>query len=333
MTTMNEVFLYLNKYDPSKIRPLVDPVVADMKNMANSEAQLDGKIRDALEKSRYPFIPLEYGEIKLHSAVAKYSHKKHIESKILMDEAVAKFENDPHRRAFTLWMMGINAMAMEDVSFAYNYWMSARIILDDIIKGRRFTITKPETTRWYQERLKELNFNMASSCIQEIYHWFGAYDTSNLDGQTLAFSEKIFEAIGFRKTHEAHQLIDCLIRLAEMGNDHDQLRDVFVLCGVAKYLLGATPDSVKYFSEAIIKLEPKSQRQAVAYWLKGIAQWRIPQLREEAVTNLMRAIDLFKDLRLKADKKHIVPMLNWYDEKLSFMENELSKKEKTLLNI
>jgi tetratricopeptide (TPR) repeat protein len=330
---MNDVFLYLNKYDPSKIRPIVDPIVAEMKNDALSDAQLDGKIREAMEKSKYPLIPLEYAEIKLHCAVAKYSRRKYIESKILMDEAFPKYENDPHRRAVILWLMGINALSMEDASFAHSYWMSSRIIFEEIIKGKHFQITRPDVSSWYLERLKEINHLMAANCIQEIFTWFGLHESNHMDGQTVAFSEKIFEAIGSRKYHEAYQLIETLIRLVEMSNDHEEIRDVYVLCGVAKYMLGATSESIKYFSEAISKLEPKSHRQSVTYWLKGTAQWRIPAQREEAITNLNRSIDLFKDLRLKADKKHLAQVMQWYDDKLGIMEKEARKKEKILISI
>ena len=332
MTINYDLFLYLNKFDPSKLRPLVEPVLADMANTALSDAELDGKIRDALEKSRYPFIPLEYAEIKMHCALAKYSHKKYYESKILLEEALAKYENDVHRKAITVWMMGLNTLMMEDMSFAYHYFMSARLFMDDIIKGKKYSITKPETPKWYQERIREISDEMASIFIQEIYQWYGVYEHSNLDAQAIAFSEKIFEAIGFRKTHEANRLIDSLIKLSELGRDHEHSADVFVLCGVAKYLLGATPEAIKYFSDAISKLEPKSQRQAVVYWLKGTAQWKLPQSREESVSNLMQAVDLFKDLRLKAEKKHQMELYNWYAEKLSFMDRDIIKKEKTLLS-
>ena len=263
----------------------------------------------------------------------RYHLTQKFESKILFDEALPKYEKDQHRKAVTLWMMGYNALALEDASFAYSYWMGARIILEEIVKGKHFAIVKPETIKWYRDRIKELNFTMATNCIQEVYNWFGIHDSNHMDGQTVDFSEKIFEDIGYRKSHEANQLIDALLRLSEMSNDHELMRDVFVLCGVAKYMLGSTSESIKYFSEATSKLEPRSQRQAVAFWLKGMAQWRIPPMREEALTNLIRAVDLFKELRLKADKKHLAQVMLWYDEKLLIMEKELEQKEKVLLSI
>jgi len=330
---MNDVFLYLNKYDPSKIRPIVDLVVVDMKNAALTDAQLDGKIRDAMEKSKYPFLPMEHAEIKLHCAVAKFSRKKYIETKILLDEAFPNFENDPHRRAVALWMMGLNALAMEDVSFAHSYWMSARIIFEDIVKGKRFQITRPDMLAWYRERYNEISYLMAASCIQEIYNWYGIHDTGHMEGQTLAFSEKIFEAIGFRKAHEANQLIDMLIRLAKLENEHEQLSDVYVLCGVAKYLLGDSTVSINFFSEATSRQEPKSHRQAVTYWLMGSAQWRMNDQREKALFNMNRSIEYFKDLKLIADKKHLVSVMNWYGDKLAIMEKEVSMMEKFLLNL
>ena len=185
---------------------------------------------------------------------------------------------------------------------------------------------------WYAQKRLDLNQDMASACIQEIFSWFGAYEEGHLDGETAVFSEKVFEAIALRKNHEAHQLIERVLQLAEMNNDYRQTREVLVLCGTAKYMLGSTHEAIGNFSEAILKLEPKSQGQAVAYWLNGISQWRIPQLLDQGLINLKRALEQFKDLRVKADQKHLAAKVQWYDEKMKIMQSEIEKRQKEMLN-
>lgn len=332
MTMMNNIFAYLNQFDPPKIRPLVEPIVMDMKNPALSEAQLDAKIRMALEKSQYPFIPFENAEIKIYGALAKFNRQRYYDTKVLLEEALAKFDQDPHRKAITLWLLGINAAAMEDNSQTFQYWYKVRETINDLSKGKMLLSQRPDIINWYKDRLKEINRLLASTCIQEVFAWLDAHEIGHLDDQMREFYRKIQESISQRKYHEAHQLIESCQRLAEMGSDHDQMREVLVYCGVSKFQLGSTEEAIKYFTKAISLLPPGSHRQAVTYWLLGGAQWRVPRLREDAMINLKEAIVLFKELRMDADRKHNPSLMKWYDEKLVYMQEDLNSKVKSLLN-
>ncbi len=332
VTAIDNIFAYLNQFDPSKLRPLIEPVALNMKNMALSEAQLDTFIRDALEKSQHPFIPLENAEIKLNGALAKYHREKYYEAKVLMDEALLRYDQDAHRRAIAYWLLGYNALAMEDLHQTYFNWDAAREILVTIYEGQGgAAITRPDILNWYQERLTEINKLIAATCIQEIYAWLDAHEYGHLDEQTKNYYQKITAAISQRKYHDAHQLINSLQHLAELSNDYDQYREVLVFCGVAKYQLGSSEEAIKIFKTAITLLTPGSHRQAVTYWLLGGAQWRVPRLREEAVISLKEAIHLFKELNLEADRKHNPVMVKWYDDKLAFMQEYLMDRVKGLL--
>ena len=328
---IDNIFAYLNQFDPSKLRPLIEPVVLNMKNAALSEAQLDACIRDALEKSQYPFIPLENAEIKLNGAMAKYRREKYYEAKVLLEEALSRYDQDMHRKAVTYWLLGYNAMSMEDLPQTYFNWHTARELLEDIHKGKGGNITRPDILKWYQERITEINNLMAATCIQEVYAWLDVHEHGHLDSQTQDYYRKILTSISQRKYHDAHQLIDSLQHLAELSNDHDQYREVLVFCGVAKYQLGSSEEAIKIFKTAITLLTPGSHRQAVAYWLLGGAQWRVPRLREEAVISLKEAVHLFKELNLEADRKHNPVMMKWYDDKLVFMQDYLMNRVKSLL--
>ncbi|MCE1255265.1 MAG: hypothetical protein LWX83_17165, partial [Anaerolineae bacterium] len=299
---------------------------------AISEGQLDASIRDSLEKSQYPFIPLENAEIKLNGALAKFHREKYYEAKILMEEALQRYDQDAHRKAITYWLLGYNALAMEDLPQTYYNWSIARETFTDITKGKGVSITRPDVLNWYQERLVEINKLMAATCIQEVYAWLDVPEHGHLDDQTQDYYRKILASISQRKNHDAHQLIDSLMHLSELSNDLDQYREVLVFCGVAKYQLGSSEEAIKIFKNAIDRLPPNSHRQAVTYWLLGITQWRVPRLREEAILKLKDGIQLFKTLRLEADRKHNPVMMKWYDDKLVFMQEYLMARIKSMLS-
>ena len=238
MTTIDSIINYLNQFDPSKLRPLVEPVVMNMKNPALTDAQLDAHIRDALEKSQYPFVPLENAEIKIQGGLAKYNRSLFYESKILFEDALHRYDQDPHRKAITLWLLGINAMGMEELSYAYQYWLLARESLLDLSRGRHLSSSRPDILSWYNDREKEISRLMTSTCVQEIYSWLDVHEHGHLDEQTRDYYKKIQDSITSKKYHEAHQFVDSLLHLAELSNDHDQLREVLVFCGSGKISVG-----------------------------------------------------------------------------------------------
>ena len=332
MTTasVNEVLSYLNKFSVSCIRPLVVPIISDIDNENTGTEALDVAIQEALEKSQYPFIPQEFAEIKLHSGAALAIRKRNTEAGLLFEDALGKLEDDLHRRAIATWMMGSNALELQNDSFAFQHWKNSTELMEEIIKRRLEIELKNDMLEWYQKRIWELNL-LLSSCIQEIYGWFGAYETGHLDEETILFSERIFKDIASGQQENVQKLIERVIEISKVNHDYQQVREAQVLCGVAEYLSGRPEQAVKRFADAINKLEPKSQRQAVTYWLKGMAQWRLPQQHDEGMGHFKKAFELFKELRLKADQKHLVPLVAWYNQKIAIMEADIKQKQKELV--
>jgi tetratricopeptide (TPR) repeat protein len=327
------VFDFLNKFDPSKLRPLIEPLVVEMKKPSLTEAQLDALLIEALEKSRYPFIPLEYAEIKTNVALEKFKRKKYEQSEVLLSDALDIYlkSDDFHRQAMIYWMHGLMMLERDDLPKTYQYWDTARNLLSSIAAGKKNPLSKADVIQWYQERIKDLNYMMISYCIQEIYAWMDVADPASLDNQSQKYCKKIQDLIIQRKNSSANEMIINALSYAKLSNNFEQQRDLYVYCGVAKYQLGIDEEAIKYFNLAINALPRESHRMAVTYWLMAMTEWRSSRRREEAVVNYNKSLQLFKELNLTADKKNNTFMKNWYKEKLVYIEKCIEDKESEIL--
>lgn len=318
---------WFNRFTPSQIRPIVSPVVAEMDQQTLEINQLDGLIKEALEKSRYPFIPLENSEIRLHAADALSRLSLYPRCEKELNEALVHAEKSGHAKMALLWALGDNALKLDNESLAFQYWMASRDILQEIIAGRSDIVLKRDMLAWYQSKNAELNLLMAQNCIREIYEWFWVFETSHLSEEAAALGEKIFQVITFQNRQEAGRLIERIERISVINRNYIQTREIMILAATAKYLISEYNAALKNISDAIIQMEPKSKQEAVACWLKGLVELKIPEKEDEGTISLRKSLQLFQGLRIKAEQKNNPLLVQWIDEILVILNKEIKRKQ------
>ena len=237
MTINNQPIEWFNQFFPSNIRQIVIPIIKEIDQLPGNDQLLEEKIKEAQEKSQYPFIPLENSEINLHAAIAWNRLNQFSQAEKYLSEALSQANKSSHARMVVLWVLGANAINQDNQSLAFQYWLACRDILYEILAGRTDVILKRDMKDWYQEKKAELNLLMAQNCIREIYDWFCCLENAHLGDEAQALGEKIFQSIIFHNRQETRQLIERVERISSMNRSYSQNREILILTSAAKFLV------------------------------------------------------------------------------------------------
>jgi tetratricopeptide (TPR) repeat protein len=310
MIKINEALSWLNQFESSHLRRTIQSLVKHIKDPATPNAT-----REDL---------MEYPEVLINCAYAKYD-QKHLNA--ARDYAVAAIRTYPegsHRLGVARWIIGIIYWKLPNNTLAYSSWYHARDIFNALAE-RAVSFKQQRLVDWYHERLNEMNVDLVCTA-EEIFTWLDHFEPSHLSTSASQLSKTITDRLERGHFQDVYKLIEDLQTIGRSSSDTLESSEILVESALALYKMGNLNETFTLLKKAIDSFTPLSHYQAVSRWMLGVLQWNMPTQHNQAIINWEKCLDNFDTLALKADHNNKQDRRKWYQEKRSYMEQALLAK-------
>jgi hypothetical protein len=256
--------------------------------------------------------------------------------------------NDWYRLGLLLWIRGTVFLQNGQTVESNIDWHTTRTILDKLISNNQQRLlegddyddqNRPERTlwheniAWYQERLKDLNIDLACNA-EEVYGWIHGLEGEEqvLRTHTRQMWQIIATKIKNNEWHTVEKYLEELVDFSDAGLDYLEKPEVLALCGRALHQIHMYPLAASYMRRAVAEFHPRSHKQAAARWMLGTVQWCVEWEQRAAIENLELSIEEFEQLQISAQRKDWKGTVDgqvlkaWYGERLEAMRKVLADR-------
>lgn len=366
MITLDCAHSWLNQFSVSRLKPetrrkvdkLMDPAASDHVYFGLKEQVLQGL--SGLD-------PLEKPELLLSCALAEHERRQMDACRASVREAYQLYpENlvNRHRRAVVLWVWGILEYEVLENNTAYSCWQAARLLFQELA-NLAVKMHIPEQSRWYYERLRDMNVDMACTA-EEAFTWLNIFPeiaagkigfrTSRLTEQAGArvtvpagdldanirglISEKqpdspiyilVDKVIDHAQKHRfasALRLMEQIQFAVSRGEDRQEQPEAWVECGLVAHQIDMQEEAVELLRHAAAMVGSRTHRQAVVFWMIGAVLWRSHNLRKKALVYWNTAIAIFRELEVRVDRQNRQQRWEWYHRLLEILPLALDQEVK-----
>ena len=339
MINSKQIVEWINRNDPVDFQSdqRIITAIQQTDDQSTSPQQLDVLITYLTRLSGSILSELEYGDVMLHCALAKYDRGDLPDSREYCGVAIAKYSEagDEYREAIANIALGLILWALVDNKSAWTCWDKTREYFESEIKNAQEEINycssdeeaKPlqERKGWFEDRLFDLNVGFVDKS-EEIYTWINCFsdESTQLKSLSQRLRKQISEVTGDNNIPEMREKLDQLYDVAHKNVNNPETPEIFMYCGLIRLQLGEVNEAVKTIKAAIEMFGPESHKQSVARWMLGMAYWRIPDY-DKAYNSWEHSIKSFELLRKRADSRDIKIKKGWYDEKIKHMKERLQE--------
>lgn len=252
---------------------------------------------------------------------------------------IAEIVNLKFMLAVVDWLKGCTALRMFNTRMAYKYWEASIFSFGEIAKNEDSQYSTDEAA-FCGVQLKNMLVDLI--CLPEEafswldsnkYGWVESFGGENrLNEPTRQLKDVLEELLGksdltginaelqnFRQVSmESVYSLNPALNYGEA--------DALLVTGMWLLSMGNVDQARKAIDQASSKFLPDTHPRAISYWLLGIAYWRRPVKKTEAVKYWQWAIQVFKKLQYQADMSRKEEARNWYRSQIVFMRCALEKK-------
>jgi tetratricopeptide (TPR) repeat protein len=312
---MNDIFealTWLNAIDnPSRLKDEVRRLIKDVAGFGPD----DSRVRLILERLRNcahsSGDPREKAEILLYCAAIGYWRGWHARAVDDAREAGLSYEEDVHRQAVALWILGITQWAMHENHDAYRNWSDAR----EMFKRRQPLFQHFPTERaWYKNRLRKMEVKSAAR-PEEIWTWLNYFERSSLRASTQQVVESVQKKIREQAYPNIYALMPDLQEANKRCEEFYERAEIHLEFGLALYQMGNPHYAIELLRKSLLQFNPgigSYHKQVVARCMLGALEWMHRSSHSQAETDWCRCIDEFEDLRGWADRDHLQEKEQWY---------------------
>lgn len=272
----------------------VNPVLERLRNVAHSSDH-----------------PLEKAEILLYCAAIGHWRRCFPDAARDASEAVISYNNDDHRRAVALWMLGMAQWEMLENYEAHKNALEAKKIFEQRkILFQHF----PDEKDWYKNRIWEMDVAIAAY-PEEIASWLNCFERSSLRPPTQHIVRCMRENVRQHTYPNVYVLMQDLQEANRLSKEIYERAELCLEFGLAVYQLGNKHFAIELLRNAVKNFHPgigSYHKQVVARCLVGAVEWRQTSSRKQAEANWKRCTDEFEDLQRWADRDQLQDKVEWY---------------------
>jgi hypothetical protein len=289
----------------------------------------DFRIEPILERLRNtahsPGDPLRNAEILLYCAAIGHGHGECPQAARDAREAVISYENDHHRRAMALWILGIMQWEMLQHHDAYRNWAEAKKIFKQCQNSFQ---PPPGKKDWYQDPIWQMEVELVAR-PDEISTWLNRFEPSSLRPPTGFIVDYVQEKIREQAYPSIYVLMQDLQDTLRRSEKIFERAEIYLEFGLATYHIGNSHFAMELFRKAVLNFHPgigTYHKQAVARCMLGAVEWMHKLSQKQAAADWLRCIKEFESLQRWADRDHFQKKEEWYSERCAILRSALLER-------
>lgn len=295
-------------------------------SFASGFSRSDSKVQRILDRLRNTAHssgnPLEKAETLLHCAAIGSWRGCFSEAAYDAGEAVIFYDDDNHRHAVALWILGMTQWKMLQNHQAYQNWADARkLFRDRQILFQNF----PEEKSWYKNQIRRMNAELAKH-PEEIWTWLNWFERSHLRPPTRKVIDCVQEKIRERAYPNVYALTQDLQEANRRCQGVYEKAEIFLEFGLAIYELENTHFAMELLRKSVLHFFPGAgiyHKQVIARCMLGAVEWIDGLSRNQADADWTRCIAEFEQLRQWAEWDNQSTKKEWYAERCAILNDAL----------
>lgn len=368
MITLSRAFSWLNQFNVSHLTPPIRREVDGWTDQSISDYTFAG-IKQRTLQAITDLDPLERPEALLAAALAEQQRNQLEASRQSVREALALYPENAanrHRRAVSLWMLGmLEYQALENYT-AYSCWQAARLIFQELA-AEQVRRRNPQQARWYYDRLWDMNVDLALRA-EEAFTWLNLFPPDLPQGGRLRASrlgaqgvgaavvpkgdvdarlrglvarpqpdapvyvviDKVIDHAQRHRFASARKFMEQLKFLADRSSEPGERPETWLECGLAAHQMDMHEEAIELLRHAAAMFPQRSHQQAVTFWMIGAVLWRLQDRRRELIPYWNVAIEIFRELEEKVDHQDRQERWEWYHRLLEILPAALDRRASRL---
>lgn len=255
----------------------------------------------------------ETAEILLYCAAVSHRRDWYPQAARDAQEAVVSYENDDHRRAVALWILGMAQWEMLHHHDAHTNWVDAK----NNFERCQMLFPRPrERKDWYEDWLRQMNVELVEH-PEEIFTWLNCFEKSSLRPPTWQVVNPVHEKIR-RKTYPSiYILMQDLQEANKRSKTAFERAEIQLTFGLGAYQMGFSHFAIELLRKAVIHFYSGNgayHKQVIARCMLGAVEWTYELSWKQAYADWRRCIDEFDELRGWADRDNLMDKEAWYAE-------------------
>lgn len=240
-------------------------------------------------------------------------------------EAVICYDNDRHRQAVALWILGKVQWEMLQNHEAYRNWAEARKIFKQCQLQR-----SRNAKDWYKNPLDQMDVEMVAR-PEEISTWLNRFEHSSLRPPTGQVIKSMREKIRQQRYPSIYVLMQDLQEANRWSERIHERAEVYLEFGLATYQIGNSHFAIELLRKAVQDFYPgvgNYHKQVVARCMLGAVEWMHKSSRKQAAADWLRCFDQFENLRWCADRDNLQEKEEWYAKRCNILTSALLERVK-----
>lgn len=267
----------------------------------------------------------EKAEILLYCAVIGHWRGWCPQAAVDATEAVLLYDDDDHRRATALWILGMTQWDLSEPHDAYRNWSDAKKIFEQRkILFQHFAREKD----WYQNQIRQIQVDLVFH-PEETWTWLNWFERSCLRSTAQQIVDHVQEKIQQHAYSSVYALMHELQQAERACDSVLEKAEIYLEFGLAIYELGNAHFAVDLLRKAVSNFYPgigAYHKQTVARCMLGALEWKIDRSHTQAVADWNRSIEEFEILRQWASRDHHQTKIDWYTEHRAILCEALSDR-------
>jgi hypothetical protein len=269
--------------------------------------------------------PREKAEILL--CCAAVSHRREWYPQAARDalEAVVSYENDDHRRAVALWILGMAQWEMLRHHDAHTNWVNAK---NNFERCQALFPRPAERKDWYEDWLWQMKVELVAH-PEEILTWLNCFERSSLRPSSWQVVKPAQEKIRCQTYPSIYILMQDLQEATQRSEGAFESAEIQLTFSVGAYQMGFSHFAIELLRKAVINFHPGMgtyHKQAIARCMLGAVEWTNKLSQNQAVADWRRCVDEFEDLRKWADRDNLNEKEAWYLEHHDVLQSALLER-------
>ncbi|MEN6410495.1 MAG: hypothetical protein ABFD44_12375 [Anaerolineaceae bacterium] len=325
MTDLATVLSWFNVFDDTTLHPEVQTISLQLASPMTPEGRVDGLISTATALIPPTGNQDELAELFLHAGFAYARYQDWRSADMYIEKAIRILARKSHRQAIALWMAGWIAWELSpDGSDALNKWHSA-VEIFAICQAAAVKSLRNDQAEWYIQRRLEMNATISSRSMG-VYLWLAQVPNVELkvvEPGYYQMLQQLSRALGRQQTADAWGLIHQLELGSKSASDPAISPMLLMECGLGAERLGNLKVASEYYRLAVAKFPPEKHWQAVTRWMLGCVLWRVQGMQLQAQQEWVHAMNVFENLKVRADRANDQTLFQWYSDQLPVMKEAL----------
>jgi len=289
----------------------------------------DSRVRLILERLRNAAHssgdPREKAEILLYCAAIGHWRVWDPRAACDASEAVSSYDNDDHRRATALWILGMTQWEMLQNHDAYRDWIEAK----EIFEKRQILFQHfPNEKAWYKNRIREMNVDLVAR-PEEIWTWLNWFERPCLRPRTQQVVDCLQEKIRQQVYPNVYALMQDLQEANRRCEGVYERAEIYLEFGLAIYQMGNTHFAIELLRKSVLNFYAgigTYHKQMVARCMLGAVEWMSEPSHDQAVADWTRSIEEFENLRQWASRDNNQTKREWYTEHRAILYDALVER-------